>query len=103
MSDPKLTSKTILSSYAIADTLSMLDDKLLITAGLRRQTIKSDSYDYDTTANLSHYSQSKNTPVAGIVYKPIKTYRCMRTISKACSKALRLPAPHLTVPRQQYW
>jgi iron complex outermembrane receptor protein len=73
LSDPKLTSKTILSSYAIADTLSMLDDKLLITAGLRRQTIKSDSYDYDTTANLSHYSQSKNTPVAGIVYRPIKT------------------------------
>ena len=73
LSDPKLTSKTILSSYAIADTLSMLDDKLLITAGLRRQTIKSDSYDYNTTASLSHYSQSKNTPVAGIVYRPIKT------------------------------
>jgi iron complex outermembrane receptor protein len=73
LSDPKLTSKTILSSYAIADTLSMLDDKLLITAGLRRQTIKSDSYDYNTTASLSHYSQSKTTPVAGIVYRPVKT------------------------------
>jgi iron complex outermembrane receptor protein len=72
LSDPKLTSKTILSSYAVADTLSMLDDKLLLTVGARNQTIKSDSYDYNTTATLSHYSESKVTPVAGIVYKPVK-------------------------------
>lgn len=72
LSDPKLTSKTILSSYAVADTLSMLDDKLMVTVGVRRQTIKSDSYDYNTTATLSHYNQSKTTPVAGIVYRPVK-------------------------------
>jgi len=72
LSDPKLTSKTILSSYAVADTLSMLNDKLLVTAGVRRQIIKSDSYDYNTTATLSHYSESKTTPVAGIVYRPVK-------------------------------
>jgi iron complex outermembrane receptor protein len=74
LSDPKLTAKTILSSYAVADTLSMLDDQVLLTVGARRQTIKSDSYDYNSGAALpdSHYDQSKVTPVAGIVYKPSK-------------------------------
>jgi len=75
LSDPKLTSKTILSSYALADTLSMLDDKLLLTVGARHQTIRSDSYDYNTGAPTpgSHYDQSKITPVAGIVYKAAKS------------------------------
>ena len=72
MSDPKLTAKSILSSYALADTLSMLDDKVLVTVGVRRQTIKSDSYDYNSGVSLSHYDQSKNTPMAGIVYRPVK-------------------------------
>ncbi|MQA37113.1 TonB-dependent receptor [Rugamonas aquatica] len=72
LSDPKLTSKTILSSYAVADTLSLLDDKLLVTVGARNQTIKSNSYDYDTGAGTDHYNQSKVTPVAGIVYKAAK-------------------------------
>ena len=72
LNDPKRVSKSILSSYALADTLSMLDDKVLLTVGVRRQTIKSDSYDYNSGASLSHYDQSKNTPMAGIVYRPVK-------------------------------
>lgn len=72
MTDPKVTAKSILSSYALADTLSLLDDKVLLTVGVRRQTIKSDSYDYNSGASLSHYDQSKNTPMAGIVYRPVK-------------------------------
>lgn len=72
LSNPKLTSKTILSSYAVADMMSLMDDKLLITVGARHQTIKSDSYDYNSGAGISHYDQSKVTPVAGIVYRPVK-------------------------------
>ena len=72
LSDPLVTSKSILSSYAVADTLSMLDDQLLLTVGARNQTIKSDSYDYNSGAAQTHYNQSKVTPVAGIVYKPLK-------------------------------
>jgi iron complex outermembrane receptor protein len=72
LSNPKLTSKTILSSVAVADMLSLLDDKLMITVGARHQTIKSDSYDYNTSASLSHYDESKVTKVGGIVYRPVK-------------------------------
>ncbi|MES2260543.1 MAG: TonB-dependent receptor [Pseudomonadota bacterium] len=73
LSNPLVTSKTMLSSYAVADTLSMLDDKVLLTVGARRQTIKSDSYDYNTGAAQTHYNQSKTTPAAGLVYKPLKS------------------------------
>ena len=72
MNDPRVTSKSTLTSYAVADTLSFLDDKVLLTVGARRQTIKSDSYDYTSSAALSHYDQSRITPMVGIVYKPVK-------------------------------
>ena len=72
MDAPLLTHKAILSSYAVADTLSMLDDTLLVTVGARRQTIKDFSYDYNSGAQNAAYDQSATTPVAGIVYKPMK-------------------------------
>jgi iron complex outermembrane receptor protein len=72
LSNPGLTAKSILTSYAIADTLSMLDDKVLLTVGARHQSIKADSYNYDTGATTAHYDQSKVTPVAAMVYKPVK-------------------------------
>jgi iron complex outermembrane receptor protein len=72
MNDPRVTGKSTLTSVAVADTLSFLDDKVLLTVGARRQTIQSDSYDYTSGAALSHYDQSRVTPVAGIVYKPAR-------------------------------
>ncbi|MCS0627751.1 TonB-dependent siderophore receptor [Telluria mixta] len=72
LANPLLTAKSILSSYAVADTLSFLDDTVRVTAGVRHQRIKSYGYDYNTGAQNSAYDQSANTPVAGIVYKPLK-------------------------------
>jgi iron complex outermembrane receptor protein len=70
MADPLLTRKTILSSAAIADTLSFAGDKLLLTVGLRHQRIKDAGFDYVTGLENSRYESSANTPVAGLVYKP---------------------------------
>jgi iron complex outermembrane receptor protein len=72
LSNPGLTAKTIFSSYALADTLSMLDDKVLLTVGARDQTIKTDGYDYNTGVSNAHYNESKVTPMAAIVYRPVK-------------------------------
>lgn len=74
MDNPHLVNKSILSSYAIADTLSLLDDKLLVTVGARNQSIKQDSFNYVTGVidDTARYDESKVTPVAGIVYKPVK-------------------------------
>jgi iron complex outermembrane receptor protein len=72
LSNPLLTHKTILSSYAVADTLSLVDDKLLITVGARNQRIKDFGYDYNSGVENARYDESAVTPVAGIVYKPFK-------------------------------
>jgi len=72
MQNPLVTSKTILSGLAIADTLSFMDDKVLVNLGLRHQRIKDFGYDYNTGVENAGYEQSKNTPFAAIVYKPRK-------------------------------
>ena len=66
---PATTNKSILSSYAVADTLAFADDRVLLTVGARRQTIKSASYSYVTRLQTASYDQSEITPVAGLVYK----------------------------------
>jgi iron complex outermembrane receptor protein len=72
LANPVLTQRSILSSAAIADTLSFLDDKVLLTLGLRHQRIRDSGYNYGTGTPASDYDASANTPVAGLVYKPMK-------------------------------
>ena len=73
MRDPRITQKTILGSYALADTMAFLDEQLLLTVGLRRQQIKDASYDYNTSVLQGKaYDESATTPVAGIVFKASK-------------------------------
>ncbi|WP_020655077.1 TonB-dependent receptor [Massilia niastensis] len=86
MRNPLLTSKTILSSYAIADTLSFADDRLLLTVGVRHQKIKDFGYDYTTGAGNSAYEESENTPLAGIVYKPLKNVSVYANYSEALQR-----------------
>lgn len=72
MNNPKVTHKAILSSVALADTMSFLDERLLATVGVRRQRIKDFGYDYNSGAETARYDQSAVTPVAAVVYKPVK-------------------------------
>jgi iron complex outermembrane receptor protein len=75
MDAPHLTNKAILASYAVADSMAFLDDRVLLTVGARHQRIKSNSYDYNTglaDPQTPGYDRSAVTPVAGIVYKPMK-------------------------------
>lgn len=83
MNNPLLTSKAILSSFAVADTLGFMDERLLVTVGARHQTIKSFGYDYNTGAPNARYDESDVTPVAGIVYKPMKDVSVYANYSEA--------------------
>ena len=64
--------RTSLPSYAISDTLSFADEKVLVTVGLRRQTVKSDSYTGFAATGLLPvtYDQSTTSPMAAVVVKP---------------------------------
>jgi len=69
MHAPFMTEKTETRSFAIADTLALLDDNLRVTLGLRQQEIETYSYNYNSGALLSSYAESAVTPVGGIVYQ----------------------------------
>ncbi|MHC8327463.1 TonB-dependent siderophore receptor [Pseudomonas sp. LB1P83] len=65
---PKI-SESELSGVALADTLSVLDERLQVTVGLRKQNIKSDNYNAAGTVTTS-YDKSDTTPLFGVVAKP---------------------------------
>lgn len=69
LDSPLLTGRVQTSSYALGDTLSFMDDKVLLTLGIRHQRLVSRGYDYVTGSETSAYSASRNSPAAGIVFK----------------------------------
>ena len=54
------------SSIALADTLGFLDDRVLLTAGVRRQSLESKSFIFSTGI----YDKSAITPAFGLLVKP---------------------------------
>jgi iron complex outermembrane receptor protein len=70
LGSPNTTFETETSSYAIADMMTFADGKFLLTLGAREQTLKNDTFDYNTGAKISGYDESEMTPVGGIVFRP---------------------------------
>ncbi|MFC4275788.1 TonB-dependent receptor [Achromobacter aloeverae] len=71
MSDPGVTARSRMSGTSVSDTLSFLDDRVLFTAGIRHQDLTTTNYDY-TGAVGSSYDRSANSPVYGLVVKPVE-------------------------------
>ncbi|KAA8561961.1 Ferrichrome receptor FcuA [Pseudomonas extremaustralis] len=65
---PKV-SATELSGVAVADTLSILDQRVQVTAGLRKQSIRSNNYN-TAGAVTTAYDDGKTTPLFGLVVRP---------------------------------
>lgn len=70
--DATKASETALTSFALTDTLSFADDRLLITGGLRHQRVELENYNTTNGARLNRYDDSAISPLAGIVIKPIQ-------------------------------
>jgi len=64
------TSENTLSSLALVDTLSFLDDKVRLTLGARHQTVKTKNFSAATGAQTSDYDKSAVTPAVALVVKP---------------------------------
>lgn len=69
LSSPLTTEETGTSSIALADMLSLLDDRLMVTVGGRYQRIETRTFDYNSGARLSSYDEGRLTPVLGVVYQ----------------------------------
>lgn len=76
LSDPFPVARTNLRSVFVSDTIGAFDERLLLTLGLRRQTIEVKRYAYTQTGaippggQISRYEESATTPVVGLVVKP---------------------------------
>lgn len=66
---PHITEKVETSSVALADVLSFMDERLLVTLGARHQSIEHRNYDYTSGVQSDRYSDSAVTPVGGVLYK----------------------------------
>jgi iron complex outermembrane recepter protein len=65
-----VSSVTNLNSLAFADTLSLADKRVQLTAGLRLQQVKATNFDDVTGVQTSAYDQSALTPSVALVLKP---------------------------------
>lgn len=68
--DPRVVGKNRIKSAAVSDTLGFIDDRVLLTLGVRRQTIEVDNWNTATGVRGTPYSESITTPVYGLVIKP---------------------------------
>lgn len=66
---PKV-SEARLNSLALADTISMMDRKVQLTLGARRQQVETSNFNGTTGARTDHYDKSDVTPAVALVIKP---------------------------------
>ncbi|PHR20758.1 MAG: TonB-dependent siderophore receptor [Sphingopyxis sp.] len=72
LDDPFPISRTRLRSAFVSDTVGFWDDRVMFTAGVRLQEIRSKSYSYSGGALQSEYKEDAWTPVFGLVVKPVE-------------------------------
>lgn len=68
---PERNQENILTSYVLSDTVAFLDDRILVTLGLRDQTVEQKTYNQVTGDQTAGYKESAVSPLAGIVIKPL--------------------------------
>lgn len=71
LADPFPISRASLGSAFASDTIGFMEDRLLVTGGLRLQTIGVKAYNYYNGGLVdTAYSEDAVTPVIGVVFKP---------------------------------
>ena len=69
LANPLRTGSTRLTSFALGDTMSFMDNRLLFTVGVRHQRMEIANYAYGTAVQTDRYDQSRTSPLLAAVYK----------------------------------
>ncbi|MDR2297449.1 MAG: TonB-dependent siderophore receptor [Comamonas sp.] len=91
MANPHKVGETRFDSLALGDTLSMLDDRVRVTLGLRRQRIDQSSYDYTSGQQTDGYRKSATTPMLGLVFKATEDLSIYANYIEALTKGAVAP------------
>lgn len=70
LSNPGVTERVDNASFALADMMSFMDGRLLVTVGARHQSIETRTYAYGSGVPSPAYESDAITPVFAVVYKP---------------------------------
>lgn len=89
---PPKSSDSVLSSVALADTLAMLDERVMLTLGLRLQQIETNSFNATTGLKTSTYDDEAVTPGVGVVYRPSQRWSLYANYIQGLSEAPTPPA-----------
>ncbi len=92
LAHPLRTGTTRLTSFAVGDTLTLLDKRLLLTAGVRHQKIDIGNYAYGTAALTSRYEQSRTSPLLAAVYKLDKSVSLYANYVEGLSQGQTAPS-----------
>ncbi len=88
---PKVSSSD-LTGFALADTMSILDERAQLTLGVRQQRIESRNFNATTGARTLSYDESATTPLAGLVVKPWSNVSLYANYIEGLSKGDVAPA-----------
>ena len=92
LGNPATTRTSRLTSFAVGDTMSFLDDTLMVMAGVRHQKLDNRNFAYNSGALTSRYDESKASPIAGVVYRLRKDVSLYANYIEALSPGETAPA-----------
>jgi iron complex outermembrane receptor protein len=83
---------SVLTSYALADTLSFIDDKVKLTLGARHQNVQQQAYVMNVgTPSGDRYDDSAVTPVVGLVVQPYENFSLYANYIEGLSPGQQAP------------
>ena len=71
LANPGVTERVDNASFALADMMSLMEGRLLVTVGARHQSIETRTYAYGSGIPAPAYQSDAVTPVLAVVYRPI--------------------------------
>lgn len=88
---PPKTDESRFSGMALADTLSLFDERLKITLGARNQKIENSTFNATTGARTARYDKSAVTPFFAVVAKPRQHLSIYANYIEALSQGPQAP------------
>lgn len=91
------TSASTLTSLAITDTLSALDDRLQLILGVRRQQVRQQGWNATTGLQTANYDETAITPAVGVIVKPLQYVSLYANYIEGLSQGPTAPTGSLNV------
>ena len=98
LENPALTTRTTLRSIALGDTLGLLDERLLLTLGVRHQQLKSESFAYTSGTPAPVYDEARTSPSVAVVYRFTPQWSAYGNYIEGLSQGGTAPAEATATP-----